>query len=101
MEPVDEGRILIDGKDVTGASPKERNLGMVFQNLALFPHLNALENIAFPLRRRGTTQKDIDAGIDALTGVLNIGHILHKKPATRRIRVNTDGEIQGNEFFDE
>lgn len=81
LEPVDEGRILIDGKDLTTAAPKERNLGMVFQNLALFPHLTAQENIAFPLQRRGVARSEIDSRIDAISGVLSIGHILHKKPA--------------------
>ncbi|KAJ02598.1 ABC transporter ATP-binding protein [Sulfitobacter mediterraneus] len=81
LETVDAGQILIDGVDVTRALPSERNLGMVFQNLALFPQLTAYENIAFPLRRRNTDQAEIDKRIDGLTGVLNIGHILSKKPA--------------------
>src|SRR5690242_79706 len=48
----DAGRILIDGTDVTYAAPNRRDLGMVFQNYALFPHLSVFENIAFPLRMR-------------------------------------------------
>ncbi|MDW4496586.1 ABC transporter ATP-binding protein [Sulfitobacter sp. D35] len=81
LEPLDGGRILIDGRDVTTATPSERNLGMVFQNLALFPQLTAYDNIAFPLRRRGHDEADITRRIDSLIGVLNIGHILSKKPA--------------------
>lgn len=81
LESVDSGRILIDDVDVTHAQPKERDLSMVFQNLALFPHLNARENIAFPLARRGTAQKIIDERMDSVAGVLSISHILHKKPA--------------------
>lgn len=81
LESVDSGRILIDDIDVTHAQPKERNLSMVFQNLALFPHLIARENIAFPLVRRGTAQNVIDERIDRVAGVLSIAHVLHKKPA--------------------
>ena len=43
-----EGTILFDGKDVTKAVPKDRNIGMVFQSYALYPHLSVLDNIAFP-----------------------------------------------------
>lgn len=81
LEPVDEGRITIDGKDITDASPNERNLSMVFQNLALFPQLSAQENIVFPLRRRAAREEDIDARLDQVSSVLSIAHILHKKPA--------------------
>ncbi|WP_168206387.1 ABC transporter ATP-binding protein [Labrenzia sp. PHM005] len=81
LEQVDEGKILINGQDMTFASPRERNLAMVFQNLALFPHLTARDNIAFPMRRRGTAETEIEAKIDELANVLSIGHILHKKPA--------------------
>lgn len=81
LEPVDEGRITIDGKDITGASSNERNLSMVFQNLALFPQLSAQENIVFPLRRRAAREEDINTRLDQVSSVLSIAHILHKKPA--------------------
>lgn len=81
LENIDGGQILIDGKDVTNAPPIERNLAIVFQNLALFPHLTAKENITFPMRRRKTHQDMIGERLDRLASVLNIAHILHKKPA--------------------
>jgi multiple sugar transport system ATP-binding protein len=81
LEMVDEGRIFIDGKDVTIAQPSERNLAMVFQNLALFPQMNARDNIAFPLKRRNMAVADIASRIERAASVLSIGHILHKKPA--------------------
>lgn len=81
LEPVDSGRIWIDGKDMTHASSSERNLSMVFQNLALFPQLSARENIVFPLKRRAIHQETIDARLDQISGVLSIAHILDKKPA--------------------
>ncbi|MEM9013319.1 MAG: ABC transporter ATP-binding protein [Pseudomonadota bacterium] len=81
LEPVDAGRILIDGREVTAAAPDARGLSMVFQNLALFPHLSARENIIFPLRRRAVETAEIDRRLAQVVGVLNIGHILHKPPA--------------------
>ncbi len=81
LDPVDAGRIIINGKDVTNAVPNDRGLSMVFQNLALFPHLTARENIAFPMVRRNTPVAEIDARLSRLSTVLNIGHILAKKPA--------------------
>jgi len=52
LERPDRGRILFDGRDVTGLPPERRNVGFVFQDLALFPHLNVFENVAFGLRVR-------------------------------------------------
>ena len=57
---VEEGRILIDGEDITPKSPQARGFGMVFQNYAIFPHLNVFENVAFPLRARGVASEEID-----------------------------------------
>jgi multiple sugar transport system ATP-binding protein len=81
LDPVDRGRIIIDGRDVTDAAPNDRGLSMVFQNLALFPHLTARQNIAFPMVRRGTPAAEIATRLDRLASVLSISHILEKKPA--------------------
>src|SRR5215217_1810371 len=48
------GRILIGGRNVTGSSPQQRNVGLVFQSYALFPHMSVFDNVAFPLRVRNT-----------------------------------------------
>ena len=53
------GNILLEGKDVSTVPPRERGLGMVFQNYALLPHLNVFENVAFPLRIRGVGKSEI------------------------------------------
>lgn len=81
LEHPDEGEILIDGRPVTNVSPAKRNVAMVFQNLALFPHMTALENIRFPLVERRIDPNTISARVTDVTDKLHIGHILHKPPA--------------------
>ena len=81
LESPDTGRILIDGRDVTRSVPRDRNLAMVFQNLALFPQLTARENIAFPLLRRKLDKGAVVERVDRVAAVLNITAILDKKPA--------------------
>ena len=64
---VDGGRILVDGEDITTKSPQARGFGMVFQNYAIFPHLDVFENVAFPLRARGAPEADVKRRVgDAL-----------------------------------
>src|SRR5438270_515905 len=54
FERISRGRILVDGQDIAGQPPEQRNFGIVFQGYALFPHMNVLDNVAFPLRMKGT-----------------------------------------------
>ena len=62
-------------------SPAERNVAMVFQNLALFPHMTARDNIRFPLVERKVPEAEIEARLADVAAKLHIGHILHKPPA--------------------
>ena len=67
LETPDSGQILFDGRDITGLSPERRGFGMVFQNYALFPHLNVFENVAFGLRARRKPKEEIAGKVaDAL-----------------------------------
>ncbi len=81
LERPDEGEILIDGKRVNDVSPAARNVAMVFQNLALFPHMSARENVAFPLVERSVSKNEIDRKVTEVSEKLHIGHILRKPPA--------------------
>ncbi len=75
------GRIAIAGNDVTHASPKDRNIAMVFQNYALFPHLSVYDNLAFGLRiRGGVPRAQIDATVRAAAEATGLGELLAKKP---------------------
>ncbi|HUI10468.1 MAG TPA: ABC transporter ATP-binding protein [Bacteroidota bacterium] len=64
-EPPDAGTIALDGVDITKASPRERGIGMVFQNYALFPHMNVFDNVAFGLRARRVSGSSVAARVAA------------------------------------
>jgi multiple sugar transport system ATP-binding protein len=80
LETPDEGEVLIGGKPVNHVSPAARNVAMVFQNLALFPHMSAGDNVRFPLVERKVPEAKIRERVDAVAGKLHIGHLLHKPP---------------------
>jgi multiple sugar transport system ATP-binding protein len=81
LESPDSGEILIGGRPVNGLSPAERNVAMVFQNLALFPHMTAEQNVRFPLVERKIAEDKIKARVASVSEKLHIGHLLHKLPA--------------------
>jgi len=81
LDAPDSGEILIDGRVVNQVGPAARNIAMVFQNLALFPHMTARANIRFPLVERGVPAAQIEARVAEAAAKLHIGHILHKHPA--------------------
>lgn len=79
IEQPDEGKILIDGKDVTALPPNKRNLAMVFQNYALYPNMNVYRNISFPLRMKRYRASYIDNKVRETARKLNIEEILPKR----------------------
>ena len=81
LEAPDAGEIHIGGRDVTELPPADRDLAMVFQNLALFPHMSTRENLAFPLVARGVDPKYITAKVAQVAETLHITHLLDKFPA--------------------
>ncbi|MEM7753404.1 MAG: ABC transporter ATP-binding protein [Pseudomonadota bacterium] len=80
LETVSGGTIRIGGRDVTHASPKERNVAMVFQNYALYPHMTVAENIAFGLRVRGVDRAARMAKAKEAADTLGLGDLLQRKP---------------------
>lgn len=78
----DRGRVILKGRDVTGLQPKDRNLSLLFQNIALFPNLTGFENIAFPLRTAGASENEIHERVRFLGRLLGIDHVLGRFPRT-------------------
>ena len=74
------GEIYIGNELVNDLPPKDRDVAMVFQNYSLYPHMNVYDNIAFPLKMRKTERHEIDERIRNIAELLNIGHLLNRKP---------------------
>jgi multiple sugar transport system ATP-binding protein len=81
LEEPDRGDIRIGGKSVVGLEPKDRDVALVFQSYALYPHLSAQENIRYPLKVRGLTRAEQDRKVDRVAEMLGIGHLLPRRPA--------------------
>lgn len=82
LELPDEGRVLVDGRDVTDLPPKDRNISMVFESLALYPNYTAFENMAHPLRIKGDSDTEIKNRVFEIAEMLHVSHILDRKPAS-------------------
>jgi multiple sugar transport system ATP-binding protein len=80
LEEITEGELLIDGVRMNEVEPKDRDLSMVFQNYALFPHMTVYENIAFGLRRRKVPKHEIDRIVNETAEILEITELLKRKP---------------------
>ena len=80
LEDTTSGVIEIDGKDVTGEAPAKRQLAMVFQSYALYPHMSVRKNIAFPLKMAKMPQAEIDRKVEDAARILNLTNYLERRP---------------------
>ncbi len=80
LEEVTSGKIYIDGKLVNNLHPKDRDIAMVFQNYALYPHMKVYDNMAFGLKIRGYSKKEIDMRVNEAAEILGIKHLLNRYP---------------------
>ncbi|MFY9954572.1 ABC transporter ATP-binding protein [Bradyrhizobium sp.] len=80
FETPDEGRILLEGRDIARALPHQRPINMMFQNYALFPHLTVRDNIAFGLKRAGMGRADIDARVAEMIALVKLDGLEQRKP---------------------
>ena len=80
LEDISGGRISIGGRDVTNLEPKDRNIAMVFQNYALYPHKSVYENLAFGMRMRKTPKAEIEQQVKWAAEMLGIENLLDRKP---------------------
>ena len=81
LESVTEGEVELNGRVVNDLEPAERNIAMVFQNYALYPHMSVRKNLAYGLKNRRTPQAEIDAKVQEAAGLLQIAEFLDRKPS--------------------
>jgi multiple sugar transport system ATP-binding protein len=81
LEEVDAGAVLIGGRDVTDAAPKDRDIAMVFQNYALYPYLTVADNIGFPLRIAKVPKAERRKRVADVAAMLGLTEYLHRKPS--------------------
>ena len=80
LEEISDGRLLIGDRVVNDVHPSQRDIAMVFQNYALYPHMSVRENIAFPLLCSGVPKVDAKSRVERAAEILGIGEYLHRKP---------------------
>jgi putative spermidine/putrescine transport system ATP-binding protein len=80
FETVTKGAIILDGQRLNGVPTYKRDMGVVFQNYALFPHMNIARNVAFPLEMRGTAKSDIAARVKRALDMVQLGHLSDRMP---------------------
>src|SRR2546423_7639215 len=80
LEPVSGGSVLMDGADVTHKEPGERDVAMVFQSYALYPHMTVAQNIGFPLKMVGVKPAEVERQVGDAAAKVNIRHLLERKP---------------------
>ncbi len=80
LETATEGSVLIGGADVTRLEPKDRDIAMVFQNYALYPHMSVFDNMAYGLRIRGLPRAEIEGRVRRTAEMLGLGELLRRKP---------------------
>ena len=81
LEEIDEGVIKIGDKEMNNLEPRERNVSMVFQNYALYPHMTVEENLGFSLKIAGLDKKEIEERVHEAAGILDITEFLQRKPS--------------------
>src|SRR5438105_2330661 len=82
LEPITEGRVVIGGEVVNKLPPKDRDIAMIFQNYALYPHMSAFDNMAFGLKLRGMKRARRGDRVKSTASTLGLAEVLPKKPRT-------------------
>lgn len=80
--PPDKGRVYLNDRDITGLPPRKRNIGMVYQDYMLFPHLNVEENIRYGMRSKKCRKQEVSQKVNKLAELLGISHLLRRHPVT-------------------
>lgn len=80
LESISDGDLLLDGQRVNEREPGQRDMAMVFQNYALYPHMNVFDNMAYGLKIRGMNKRDIRQQVEQVAELLELGQLLARKP---------------------
>jgi sn-glycerol 3-phosphate transport system ATP-binding protein len=80
LETPSAGQVFLDGRDITSVDPSARDIAMVFQNYALYPHMTVFENMSYGLRIRGLARADISRRVDEAAALLGLSELLNRKP---------------------
>ncbi|MDH2434490.1 sn-glycerol-3-phosphate ABC transporter ATP-binding protein UgpC [Pokkaliibacter sp. MBI-7] len=80
LEEVTSGTISLDGRDITDVTPAKRDLAMVFQTYALYPHMSVRKNMSFALDLAGIDKSEVEAKVQDAARILELGHLLERKP---------------------
>src|SRR5438874_2328585 len=81
LEELSRGAIKMDGRDISKVEPRDRDIAMVFQSYALYPHLTVRENLAFGLKMRKTPKAEMETRIDEAAAMLGLESLMARKPA--------------------
>ena len=84
LEDISSGDLLIDGKRMNDVEPKDRDIAMVFQNYALYPHMTVYDNMAFGLKLRKLPKAEIDQKVREAAKILDLEGLLDRKPKARK-----------------
>ncbi|HOP27374.1 MAG TPA: ABC transporter ATP-binding protein [Candidatus Sabulitectum sp.] len=80
LEEPTTGRVFVDGRDITGVEPSKRDIAMVFQNYALYPHMTVFDNMAFSLRMKKASREEAARAVEEAAEILGISEYLQRKP---------------------
>src|SRR5271154_634021 len=80
LEDITSGEIAIGGRVVNAVEPKDRDIAMVFQNYALYPHMSVFDNMAYGLKMRGMARPEIKTRVDRAAAILQLAELLERKP---------------------
>ena len=81
LEEVTEGKIFLDGRDITNVNPRERDMGMVFQQYSLFPNMTVLENVEFGMKLKKTDKKEMKERAEDMLGIVGLKDKMYSYPA--------------------
>ena len=81
LETVTSGKVYLDGKDITNVNPKDRDIGMVFQQYSLFPNMDVAQNVAFGLKLKKVPKEEITKRVEEMVDIVGLSDHLHHYPS--------------------